>query len=61
MDIRPLALKSLITVSAFVQLFALFKLNASNVKTNSSTATYAAVLVAFVARDEDLCGDAEQE
>ncbi|KAI1765173.1 hypothetical protein GGR53DRAFT_284152 [Hypoxylon sp. FL1150] len=51
MTIQPSVLKSLITVSTFVLLFALilaFAVKVSNVETLISTATYAAVLVVFV-------------
>lgn len=51
MTIQPSVLKSLVTVSTFVLLFALilaFAVKVSNVETLISTATYAAVLVVFV-------------
>lgn len=51
MTIRPSDVKSLVTVSAFVLLFALilsFVIKVSNIDTLVSTATYAAVLVVFV-------------
>ncbi|WAO89976.1 Hypothetical protein NCS54_00738000 [Fusarium falciforme] len=51
MTLRPSDVKSLITVSAFVLLFALclsFVVKVSNIETLVSTATYAAVLVVFV-------------
>ncbi|RSL98384.1 hypothetical protein CEP52_010379 [Fusarium oligoseptatum] len=51
MTLRPSDVKSLITVSAFVLLFALclsFIVKVSNIETLVSTATYAAVLVVFV-------------
>lgn len=51
MAIRPSTAKSLITVSAFVFLFALvltFGIRVTNIEGLVSTATYAAVLVVFV-------------
>ncbi|KAJ4312901.1 hypothetical protein N0V84_009711 [Fusarium piperis] len=51
MTLQPSVVKSLITVSAFVFLFALglsFIVGVSNIETLVSTATYAAVLVVFV-------------
>lgn len=51
MTLRPSDVKSLLTVSAFVLLFALclsFVVKVSNIETLVSTATYAAVLVVFV-------------
>ncbi|KAM0417472.1 hypothetical protein ACHAPT_012536 [Fusarium lateritium] len=51
MTLQPSDIKSLITVSAFVILFALslsFVVRVSNIETLVSTATYAAVLVVFV-------------
>ncbi|RSL60420.1 hypothetical protein CEP53_005443 [Fusarium sp. AF-6] len=51
MTLQPSNVKSLITVSTFVLLFALclsFVVKVSNIETLVSTATYAAVLVVFV-------------
>jgi hypothetical protein len=51
MTLQPSEVKSLVTVSAFVLLFALslsFGVKVSNIETLVSTATYAAVLVVFV-------------
>jgi hypothetical protein len=51
MSLDPSLVKSLVTVSAAVLLFALglsFRVRVSNVETLVSTATYAAVLVVFV-------------
>lgn len=50
MTLQPSTVKSLITVSSFVLLFALglsFVVQVSNIETLVSTATYAAVLVVF--------------